>query len=104
MVNESIGPAGPGGPESLGEQQGRDQTRKSEQIDKFKELLNSKIGDVNDLQFEADKLVADLVKGKTDNVHEVLVAVNEADLSFRLMMEVRNKLVEAYEEVMRMQI
>jgi flagellar hook-basal body complex protein FliE len=42
--------------------------------------------------------------GQTSNLHEVIVAMSEADLSFRLMMQVRNKLLEAYKEIMRMQV
>lgn len=70
----------------------------------FRETLERYIQDVNSLQVEADKAVRNLVTGKTDNFHEVIVAMSEADLSFRLMMQMRNKLVDAYKEIMRMQV
>jgi len=70
----------------------------------FKDMLARYLDQVGDLQNEADKAVRDLAAGRTDNLHQVIVAVNEADLSFRLMMQVRNKLVEAYKEIIRMQV
>jgi flagellar hook-basal body complex protein FliE len=70
----------------------------------FRETLERYIQDVNSLQVEADKAVRNLVTGKMDNFHEVIVAMSEADLSFRLMMQMRNKLVDAYKEIMRMQV
>jgi len=70
----------------------------------FKETLKNYLDEVNDLQRDADKALADLATGKVDNLHEVIVAMSEADLSFRLMMEVRNRLLSAYQEIMRMQV
>jgi len=70
----------------------------------FKQMLEGYIDQANQLQQEADKSVVDLATGKLDNLHQVVAAVSEADLSFRLMMQVRNKLVEAYKEIMRMQV
>jgi flagellar hook-basal body complex protein FliE len=70
----------------------------------FKKVFKAHLREVNALQEEADVAVRDLVTGQTDNIHEVIVAVTEADLSFRLMMQMRNKLLEAYQEIMRMQI
>jgi flagellar hook-basal body complex protein FliE len=70
----------------------------------FKDLLARHLDEVNDLQLEADRAVRDLVTGRTDNLHGVIAALSEADLSFRLMMQVRNKLLEAYKEIMRMQV
>lgn len=70
----------------------------------FKDVLERHLREVNELQRKADGAVRDLVTGKKDSIHEVIVAINEADLSFRLMMEIRNRLVEAYKEIMRMQV
>jgi len=56
------------------------------------------------MQKEADKAIEDFATGKTRNIHETMIAVNKADLAFRLTMQVRNKIVEAYQEVMRTQI
>ena len=70
----------------------------------FKQMLEGYMDQVNQLQQEAGKTVVDLATGKMDNLHQVVAALSEADLSFRLMMQVRNKLVEAYKEIMRMQV
>jgi len=51
---------------------------------------------------QADRLTDDLVTGKVTDLHEVAVAIRRADLSFKFALEVRNKLIEAYREVMRM--
>ena len=52
----------------------------------------------------AEQAVSDLALGKTDNLHQVLLAVSQADLAFRLLLEIRNKLTEAYQEIQRMQV
>lgn len=70
----------------------------------FRDILMNHLQDVNRMQVEADQAVQDLVTGKTENLHQVIAAVNEASLSFQLMMAVRDKLVDAYKEVMRMQV
>jgi flagellar hook-basal body complex protein FliE len=70
----------------------------------FKQMLEGYLDQVNGLQMRADRAVVELASGKMDNLHQVVAAVSEADLSFRLMMEIRNKLVDAYKEIMRMQV
>jgi flagellar hook-basal body complex protein FliE len=52
----------------------------------------------------ADQAVQNLATGRADNLHEVSLAVAQADLSFRLLLELRNRATEAYQEVMRMQV
>ncbi len=70
----------------------------------FADTLTQSLEKVNDLQKEADKAIQDFASGEPKNIHETMIAVNKADLAFRLTMQVRNKIVEAYQEVMRMQI
>ena len=70
----------------------------------FAERLKKVLGDVNDLQLEAGELSAKFATGEVKDIHEVMVAAEKANISFELVMEVRNKLVEAYREIMRMQI
>ena len=70
----------------------------------FADTLTESLNKVNDLQKEADKAIEDFATGKTRNIHETMIAVNKADLAFRLTMQVRNKIVEAYQEVMRTQV
>lgn len=70
----------------------------------FKEVLAESIGEVQRLQTEADMTIKKLVAGEIKDVTEAVVAVEKADLSFQTMMTVRNKIVAAYEEIMRMQV
>lgn len=70
----------------------------------FLDSLKSAIGKVNDMQLEAGRAVDALMTGDTQDLHRTMVALQQADVSFQLMMQVRNKLVAAYEEIQRMQI
>lgn len=69
----------------------------------FKDILLNSLNEVNRLQQEADLGVQRLVTGETDNVAEVMATVNKAGIAFDLLMQVRNKLTEAYREVQQMQ-
>ncbi|MBN4054134.1 flagellar hook-basal body complex protein FliE [Nitrospira defluvii] len=70
----------------------------------FMETLKESLSQVNHLQKEADLAVTDLVSGKDQEIHQTMIAVEKADVSFQLMMQVRNKILSAYEEISRMQI
>lgn len=70
----------------------------------FREVLTDAIGEVQRLQTEADSTIRQLVAGEIADPAEAIVAVERADVSFQTMMAVRNKIVAAYEEVMRMQV
>ncbi|MCF7810682.1 flagellar hook-basal body complex protein FliE [bacterium] len=70
----------------------------------FGDIIKNVIRDVDDLHKTAEKTTEKLVTGELEDVHQVVVAMEEAQVSFRLMMEVRNKLVEAYREVMKTQV
>ena len=59
---------------------------------------------MNHLQHEADGAIRELASGGTATLHDTMLAIEKAELSFRLMMQVRNKIVEAYQEVLRMQV
>jgi len=65
----------------------------------FKSLLIDSIGQVNSMQHDADLAVESLVTGGDVNPAEVFTAVQKADMAFRMMMQIRNKLVQAYNEV-----
>ncbi len=75
-----------------------------EQGSSFKETLSGFITEVNDLQAKANASIENLATGKVENIHEVMIAMAKAEVSFKFMMEARNKLVETYKEVMRMQM
>ena len=59
---------------------------------------------VNDLQTQADNKIKKMVTGESRELHEVMIAVEKASISFQFLTQVRNKAVEAYQEVMRMQV
>jgi flagellar hook-basal body complex protein FliE len=70
----------------------------------FNSLLGSFVGEVNSRQVAAGEAVNGLLSGQPVPLHQAMVAMEEASLSFQLMVEVRNKLLEAYQELMRMQV
>lgn len=70
----------------------------------FVESLNSAIAEVNKAQIESDRAVEQLHSGEAKNLHEVMISMEKADISLRLMVQMRNKAVEAYQEIMRMQV
>ena len=70
----------------------------------FESLVTKFIGDVNQKQLDADKAVLALAAGETDNVHDVVLTAVKANMSARMLFEIRNQLVQAYQEVMRMQL
>lgn len=70
----------------------------------FADVLKNSIQEVNALQKEADHAIEKLQTGKTEKVSEVLGAVEKADLAFRALMQVRNKLIDAYDEINRLRV
>jgi flagellar hook-basal body complex protein FliE len=69
----------------------------------FKKVMKGSLQEVNHLLGEADQTTREMVLGKQD-IHQAMVAIEQANLSLRLMLQVRNKMISAYEEIMRMQI
>ena len=69
----------------------------------FGSLLARSLNDVNRLKQEADVAVEGLATGKQKDIHATMIALEKADVAFQLLMQVRNKIVAAYETVMRMQ-
>lgn len=70
----------------------------------FKDFLLGHIDQVNSMQLEAEQAVENLFTGGDVNPAEVLTAVQKADIAFRMMMQIRNKLVAAYEEVKQVRV
>ena len=68
------------------------------------QTLNKAVQDVNGQQTEANASIADLLSGKTQDINSVVANVAQADMSFKLLVGVRNKLVAAYKETMKMQV
>jgi len=70
----------------------------------FGEFLAESLQKVGELQQDADAAVAQIAQGGDLGIQEAMVAIEKADVSFKLMMEVRQKILDAYQEVMRMQV
>jgi flagellar hook-basal body complex protein FliE len=80
------GPAAPGGGRS------------------FATVLADSLAQVNELQANADHAITQLATGQPVSLHDTMIAMEQADVSFRMMMQVRNKIIEAYQEIMRIQV
>lgn len=70
----------------------------------FQSLLANMVGDVVEKQAAANEAMVGLMSGKNVSLHQAMISMEEANVSFQLMVEVRNKLLESYQELMRMQV
>ena len=70
----------------------------------FAEQLKNAVAEVGDLQTRREDMVERMVTGEVAEVHDVMIAAKESQLAFELLLEIRNKLLEAYQEIMRMQV
>lgn len=68
----------------------------------FGEIMEGAINKVNGLDKDANRSIIDLLQGKTD-IHETMIALQKADVSMRLLLAIRNKVLNAYTEIMHMQ-
>lgn len=91
--------AGLGGPEGAGKGGAAPKGGGS-----FASVLAKSLDEVNVMQQKADAAITAFAAGDKVSLHETMIAMEQADVSFRLMMQVRNKIVEAYQEILRMQV
>lgn len=70
----------------------------------FSDLFEKAVSEVNKAQVEADQAVEQVQSGQSGNLHEAMIALEQADISLRLMVQMRNKILDAYQEIMRMQV
>ncbi|MEW9501309.1 flagellar hook-basal body complex protein FliE [Jeotgalibacillus marinus] len=70
----------------------------------FAEMLKESINGVNDAQIQSDNMTNKLINGENVELHDVMIASEKASISLSLTMEIRNKAVEAYQEIMRMPV
>jgi len=70
----------------------------------FSEILNKSLGELNDSQVQAYDAMEGIATGKVDNLQEAVQKIEEAELSLKLALEVKNKALSAFKDVMRMQI
>jgi flagellar hook-basal body complex protein FliE len=70
----------------------------------FQNMLGGFVQEVSDKQAAAGEAVSGLLSGKNVSLHQAMISVEEASVSFQLMVEVRNRLLDSYQELMRMQV
>lgn len=73
-------------------------------IKPFSEYLKNAVKETNTLLLESEKLADQFPAGRTDNIHEVLIAAEKASIALQFTTQIRNKILDAYNEIMRMQI
>lgn len=69
----------------------------------FEDAIKDALKETSTVQNEAEKAIEDFAKGDVKDVHTVVIAMEKADMSMQTLMQVRNKLMTAYQEIMRMQ-
>ncbi|MFC2586911.1 MAG: flagellar hook-basal body complex protein FliE [Campylobacter sp.] len=74
------------------------------QSDGFADMLNESLKELNKVQVNADKAIADLATGEVKDLHQAAIAIGKAETSMKLMLEIRNKALSAYKEISRTQI
>lgn len=79
-------------------------TSSSEGPKSFADTLKDAVNSVNEAQKIADVKAQEVATGKNHNIPEVMIAAEKADISLKLMVQVRNKIIEAYQEIMKMQV
>lgn len=67
----------------------------------FAKMLGDSLKEVNTMQLEAHKSIQMLATGNHENIHETMIAVEKAKVSFQLMMQIRNKIIDAYQEIQK---
>ncbi len=82
------------------------ETDKAGSIDgkSFGEVLADSVREVNELQQTVDVRMEKLAAGETTNIHETLIEMQRAEVSMKMLLQVRNKMVSAYQEIMRLQV
>ncbi len=70
----------------------------------FGDVLKETLNEVNELQKEGQKAMSDIATGQVKDLHQAAIAIDKAELSMKMMLEVRNKAINAYKEILRTQI
>ncbi len=94
---KSLGSIDPRSAYGVGEATGKPQNS-------FASQLQKAVAEVDSLQTQRNDMVDGMLTGEVSEVHDVMIAAKESQLAFELLMEVRNKLLESYQEIMRMQV
>lgn len=94
--SSGISPLPPGAQTGIGSARGSDIP--------FADLLKGLAQDASQQQAKIGESVEQLISGETDSIHDVVMTASRADLAFQFVMEIRNRLISSYEEIMRMQV
>lgn len=81
--------------------------RRSDQADlvkTFGEMLDRAVDAVSNMQARADRMTERLATGEAGDIHQVMIAVEQVNIALQLTMQIRNKVIESYQEIMRMQM
>ena len=70
----------------------------------FGDVINDALNKVNNLQIESNQKTEDFISGVSDDIHSVIISGSKADLALQMTLQVRNKVMDAYKEIMNMQI
>lgn len=81
-----------------------DKTQKTYKVDSFSNVLKNALNDVNDMQIKSTEQKNLLALGEIDNLHDLSIISEKAEIALQVTMSMKNKLVEAYKEIMRIQI
>ena len=93
-----------GRPDGILQLQSRALLDSDTQAPSFSEFLNNGFNEVNSLLAQADVKNTEVAVGKSENLHEAMLAFEKAESAFRLLTQVRNRAIEAYQDIMKMQI
>ena len=77
---------------------------KAKNGESFMEVLQKSLEEVNDLQIKGDKALAEIATGQVKDLHQAAIAIDKAEISMKVMLEVRNKALNAYKEILRTQL
>lgn len=83
---------------------GKDKVQSDNMAESFKDMLNTALDKVNKIQHSADNTITKFSTGQIEDIHQVMAAVEEANLALKLTVQIRNKILDSYREIMRMQV
>ncbi len=80
------------------------ETPKAQNGESFLQVLERSLEEVNDLQIKGDRALSDIATGQVKDLHQAAIAIDKAEISMKVMLEVRNKALSAYKEILRTQL
>ena len=80
------------------------QTQQNTNGSDFLSVLKASLNDVNDMQIKGDEALRDIATGQVKDLHQAAIAIDKAEISMKMMLEIRNKALSAYKEILRTQI